>query len=139
MIQIIFGKRGSGKTKRIIDMANASIRESKGDVLFIDDDNRYMFDLKHQIRFINASEYGVQGEEKFFGFVNGILAGNFDVSLVFIDAFLHLVKTDKPDICKLEGFFEKLEALSERASVDFVISLSEDAELVPESIRKYRI
>ena len=58
MIQIIFGKRGSGKTKRIIDMANASIRESKGDVLFIDDDNRYMFDLKHQIRFVNASEYG---------------------------------------------------------------------------------
>lgn len=139
MIQIIFGKRGSGKTKRIIDMANASIRESKGDVLFIDDDNRYMFDLKHQIRFVNASEYGVQGEEKFFGFVNGILAGNFDVSLVFIDAFLHLVKTDKPDIVKLEGFFEKLEALSERASVDFVISLSEDAELVPESIRKYKI
>lgn len=120
-------------------MANASIRESKGDVLFIDDDNRYMFDLKHQIRFVNASEYGVQGEEKFFGFVNGILAGNFDVSLVFIDAFLHLVKTDKPDIVKLEGFFEKLEALSERASVDFVISLSEDAELVPESIRKYKI
>lgn len=139
MIQIIFGKRGSGKTKRIIDMANASIRESKGDVLFIDDDNRYMFDLKHQIRFVNASEYGVQGEEKFFGFVNGILAGNFDVSLIFIDAFLHLVKTDKPDIYKLEGFFEKLEALSERASVDFVISLSEDAELVPESIRKYKI
>lgn len=139
MIQIIFGKRGSGKTKRIIDMANASIRESKGDVLFIDDDNRYMFDLKHQIRFINASEYGVQGEDKFFGFVNGILAGNFDVSLVFIDAFLHLVKTDKPDIYKLEGFFDKLAALSERASVDFIISLSEDAELVPESIRKYKI
>lgn len=139
MIQIIFGKRGSGKTKRIIDMANASIRESKGDVLFIDDDNRYMFDLKHQIRFINASEYGVQGEEKFFGFVNGILAGNFDVSLVFIDAFLHMVKTDKPDIYKLESFFEKLEALSERSSVDFVISMSEDAELVPESIRKYKI
>jgi hypothetical protein len=139
MIQIIFGKRGSGKTKRIIDMANASIRESKGDVLFIDDDNRYMFDLKHQIRFVNASEYGVQGEEKFFGFVNGILAGNFDVSLIFIDAFLHMVKTDKPDIYKLEGFFDKLAALSERSSVDFVISLSEDAELVPESIRKYRI
>lgn len=139
MIQIIFGKRGSGKTKRIIDMANASIRESKGDVLFIDDDNRYMFDLKHQIRFVNASEYGVQGEDKFLGFVNGILAGNFDVSLVFIDAFLHLVKTDKPDIAKLEGFFQQLEALSERASVDFIISLSEDAELVPESIRKYKI
>lgn len=139
MIQIIFGKKGSGKTKRILDMANASIREAKGDVLFIDDDNRYMFDLKHQVRFINASEYGVEGEDKFYGFLNGILAGNFDVSLIFIDAFLHLVKTDKPDIPTLENFFEKLEALSERATVDFIISLSEDAELVPESIRKFKI
>ena len=42
MIQIIFGKRGSGKTKRIIDMANASVGEQKGSVLFIDDDSRYM-------------------------------------------------------------------------------------------------
>lgn len=55
MIQIIFGKRGSGKTKRIIDMANASVGEQKGSVLFIDDDSRYMYDLKHQIRFIDAS------------------------------------------------------------------------------------
>lgn len=139
MIQIIFGKRGSGKTKRILDMANTSIKESKGDVLFIDDDNRYMFDLKHQVRFINASEYGVQGEDSFYGFINGILAGNFDVSTIFIDAFLHMVKTDKPDIHKLENFFVKLAETSERCSVDFIISFSEDPELVPESIRKYQI
>ena len=139
MIQIIFGKRGSGKTKRIIDLANESIKEQKGDVLFIDDDNRYMFDLRHEIRFVNAGEYGVQGAEKFMGFINGIMAGNFDVSLVFIDAFLRLVKTDKPDIYQLEDFFGELEALSARCKVDFVISLSEDATLVPDPIRKFAI
>ena len=139
MIQIIFGKRGSGKTKRIIDMANASISEQKGSVLFIDDDNRYMYDLKHQIRFINASEYDIKGETLFTGFLNGILASNFDVSLVFIDAFLHLVDTAKPDIFKLEGFFQMLEKLSEHSHANFVISLSEDPALVPESIRKYQI
>lgn len=139
MIQIIFGKRGSGKTKRIIDMANASISEQKGSVLFIDDDNRYMYDLKHQIRFINASEYDIKGETLFTGFLNGILASNFDVSLVFIDAFLHLVDTAKPDIYKLEGFFQMLEKLSEHSHANFVISLSEDPALVPECIRKYQI
>lgn len=139
MIQIIFGKRGSGKTKRIIDLANDSLKEQKGDVLFIDDDNRYMFDLRHEIRFVNASDYGVAGQEKFMGFIKGILAGNFDVSLVFIDAFLHLVKTDKPDIPALEPFFVELEALSETSNVNFVISFSEDPELVPASIRKYEI
>lgn len=139
MIQIIFGKRGSGKTKRIIDLANDSLKEQKGDVLFIDEDNRYMFDLRHEIRFVNASEYHVRGQEKFMGFIKGIMAGNFDVSLVFIDAFLRLTKTDKPDIPELEPFFVELEDLSNRNNVNFIISLSEDAELVPESIRKFAI
>lgn len=139
MIQIIFGKRGSGKTKRIIDLANEAIKEQKGDVLFIDDDNRYMFDLRHEIRFVNAGEYGIHGPERFMGFINGIMAGNFDVSLVFIDAFLRLLECDKPDIYRLEPFFNELDELSGRCNVDFVISLSEDAALVPEPIRKFAI
>ncbi len=139
MIQIIFGKRGSGKTKRIIDLANESIKEQKGDVLFVDDDNRYMFDLRHEIRFINAGEYGIHGPERFMGFINGIMAGNFDVGLVFIDAFLRLLECDKPDIFKLQPFFVELEELSSRCNVNFVISLSEDADLVPDDIRKYAI
>jgi len=139
MIQIIFGKRGSGKTKRIIDLANGAIKEQKGDVLFIDDDNRYMFDLRHEVRFVNAGEYDVHGADKFMGFIKGILAGNFDVSLVFIDAFLRLVQVDKPDIYTLDGFFGEMEELSSRCNVDFVISLSEDAGLVPEPIRKFAI
>jgi len=139
MIQIIFGKRGSGKTKRIIDLANEAIKEQKGDVLFIDDDNRYMFDLRHEIRFVNAGEYGVRGVDKFIGFINGIMAGNFDVSLVFIDAFLRLVQVDKPDIFTLDDFFDELEELSSRCNVDFVISLSEDPALVPEAIRRFAI
>ena len=55
MIQVIAGKKGSGKTKRIIDMANQASQESKHDIVFIDDDNRYMFDLRHEVRFINAA------------------------------------------------------------------------------------
>ena len=139
MIQIIFGKRGSGKTKRILHLANESIKEQRGDVLFIDDDNRYMFDLRHEIRFVNAGEYGARGVAKFIGFINGIMAGNFDVSLVFIDAFLRLVQVSHPDIHTLEGFFDELEEISTRCNVDFVISFSEDAELVPDRIRNYAI
>ncbi len=58
MIQVIAGKKGSGKTKRIIDMANVASRDSKHDIVFIDDDARYMYDLRHEVRFINAGEYG---------------------------------------------------------------------------------
>ena len=102
VIQIIFGKKGSGKTKRILDMANASVK----------------------------------GEDSFYGFLAGILAGNYDISVIYVDAFLKLVKTDAAD---LVDFFAKLETLVANAGCDMIISFSEDAANVPESIRKYQI
>ena len=136
MIQVIFGKKGSGKTKRILDMANASVKEAKGNVLFVDDDKSYTLSLKPQIRFIDASEYQVKGVEPFYGFLAGILAGNYDISIIYIDAFLKLVKADADG---LVDFFAKLERLVAEAGCDMVISFSEDAANVPESIRKYQI
>ena len=136
MIQIIFGKKGSGKTKRILDMANASVNEAKGNVLFVDDDRRYTLSLKPQVRFIDASEYAVKGVEPFYGFLAGILAGNYDISVVYIDAFLKLVNATEE---QLIAFFTKLERLVESANSDIVISYSEDTANVPECIRKYQI
>lgn len=136
MIQIIFGRKGSGKTKRILDMANASIKEAKGNVLFVDDDKSYTLSLKPQVRFIDASEYEVKGKDSFYGFLAGILAGNYDISVIYIDAFLKLVKADSDE---LEAFFAKLEKLVSGAGCDMIISYSEDAANVPESIRKYQI
>ena len=136
MIQIIFGKKGSGKSKRSLDMANASVNEAKGNVLFVDDDRRYTLSLKPQVRFIDASEYAVKGVESFYGFLAGILAGNYDISVVYIDAFLKLVNATEE---QLIAFFAKLERLVESANCDIVISYSEDTANVPECIRKYQI
>lgn len=136
MIQVIHGKKGSGKTKRIIDMTNDSITEQHGDVIFIDDDNRYMFDLRHQVRFVNAGEYGIANPEMFYGFLCGMLSQNFDVSRIFVDAFLKLVNTT-PD--KTEWFFEHLEQLSEKHNILFVLSVSCDDAEAPEFIKKYFI
>ena len=136
MIQIIFGKKGSGKTKRILDMANASVKEAKGNVLFVDDDKSYTLSLKPQVRFVDASEYTVKGKDSFYGFLAGILAGNYDISVIYVDAFLKLAKTDEEG---LVDFFGKLEKLVANANCDVVISYSEDAQNVPESIRKYQI
>jgi hypothetical protein len=134
VIQVIHGRKGSGKTKRIIDLANHSIKESKSDVLFIDDDNRYMFDLRHEVRFINAGEYGLSSPEMFLGFLCGLLAQNFDVGIIFIDAFLKLVRVE---LDNSQWFFQRLEDLSRRHEVDFVLSVSEDEENLPEFVRKH--
>ena len=136
MIQVIHGKKGSGKTKRILDMANAAIKEHKGDVIFIDDDNRYMFDLRHEVRFVNAGEYGTDSPEMFFGFLCGMLAQNFDISIIFVDAFKKLVKTE---VENTEEFFRRLDALSEAHNVSFILSVNCDDAIAPEFIKKYFI
>lgn len=136
MIQIIAGKKGSGKTKRLIDMTNNSIKDAKADVVFIDDDNRYMFDINSKVRFINAGEYGILNAEMFLGFLCGMLAQNFDVGLIFIDAFKKLVKIDLNDT---QWFLEKLSALCSKHNVDFVLSISEDPEALPEFMKGYLV
>ena len=105
MIQVIAGKKGSGKTKRIIDMANPASQESKHDIVFIDDDNRYMFDLRHEVRFINASEYDLLSDHMFMGFLCGVVAQNFDVGLIFIDAFKKLIHNE---LATSEWVFKRL-------------------------------
>ena len=136
MIQVIHGKKGSGKTKRILDMANAAIKEQNGDIIFVDDDNRYMFDLRHEVRFVNAGEYGCDSPEMFFGFLCGMLAQNFDISVIFVDAFLKLVKVEPEET---ERFFARLDDLSAKHNVQFVISVNVDDELAPEFMKKYFI
>ena len=136
MIQVIAGKKGSGKTKRIIDMANTASQESKHDIVFIDDDNRYMFDLRHEVRFINASEYDIANDQMFMGMLCGIVAQNFDLGLICIDAFKKLIKNE---LNTTEWFFQRLEAISQKHDVNFALSISADEDELPEFIKKYVI
>lgn len=141
MIQIILGDKGSGKTKRLIDLVNESLKNEHGDIIFIDDDKRYMYDLRHEIRFVDASEYPVGHKcttNEMLGFICGMLSANFDISLIAMDAFLKLVRTPLDDP-EMDAFFQKLEKLSQAHKCKFLISVSASSDAVPESIRKYAI
>lgn len=141
MIQIILGDKGSGKTKRLIDLVNDSLKQEHGDIIFIDDDKRYMYDLRHEIRFVDASEYPVGHKStatEMLGFICGMLSTNFDVTLVAMDAFMKLVRTPLED-AEMQVFFEKLEKLSESSHCNFLISVSAASDAVPEYIHKYVI
>ena len=136
MIQIIHGKKGSGKTKKILDMAIQSVKTTTGDVVFVDDDARYMYDLPHEVRFVIASEYGVNSPDMCLGFLSGMLTQNFDISIVFVDAFMKLVKAPAEE---LKPFFDRLRVISEAHHVDFVISASIDDAVAPDFLREYYI
>ncbi|MBQ3278223.1 MAG: twitching motility protein PilT [Clostridia bacterium] len=136
MIQVIAGRKGSGKTKRLIDLTNTTAREAAHDVIFLDDDNRYMFDVDHKVRFINAEDYHIHSAEMFIGFLCGIISSNFDLGTVFVDAFLKLCHTE---LDKTEPIVNTLVELGAKHQVDFVLSLSADPEELPEYLKKYLI
>ena len=139
MIQVILGSKGSGKTKRLIDITNEALKVEHGNVVFIDDDKRYMYDLRHEIRFVDASEYPAADKgsaDAFLAFICGMLAVNFDITMVSIDAFKKLIKDD---LSTTKEFFKGLEKLSEDHHCNFVISISAPAEEVPDFIRAYAV
>lgn len=133
MVEVICGKKGSGKTKRMIALANQSVGNSKGNIIFIDDDTRYMYDLERGIRFINASEYDIKEANAFIGFLNGLRAQDFDLQVVFIDGFLKILDTE---IFLLSDFFKRLQAFAKANDVRVVVSVSGDAADMPEYVKE---
>ena len=134
LIRVIFGEKGTGKTKQIIDMANEMVKESTGSMVFVDDDNRYMFDLKHEIRFVDASEYQIDSPKMFYGFICGLAAQDYDLEAVFIDGFLKIVNHPLED---LEELFHNLDALSKKFNLHITISVSGNPKKTPEFMKKY--
>ena len=45
MVQIIAGKKGKGKTKHLLDMANAAIKGANGTVVYLDKSAQHMYEL----------------------------------------------------------------------------------------------
>ena len=124
MIRVIFGEKGTGKTKQIIDMANEAIKSAKGSIVFIDSDSQYMYEVKSTIRYVDASEYHIEGPKMFFGFISGMAAQDFDLECLYIDRFMNIVHHP---LETLEGLFADLVDFTERTKIDLVISISGEA------------
>ena len=137
MIQILIGEKGEGKTKRLIDMSNEAGKLSDGHIVFIDDDNRHMYDLHYNIRFVDTTGFKMEDQRIFFGFICGILSQDGDIEKIYIDGLNNIVKYMTDD--DLFAFITELEKLSEKANVDFVMTISRDKETVPEALKSYLI
>lgn len=136
MIKIIYGKKGSGKTKKIIESANAASEVSKGSVAFLFNNKDYICELKHQVRFVDTTEYGIIGAYNFYGFVSGLIASNFDLETIYVDGFLKHM--DRP-MTQLEDLFIKLKPLCEQHRVDLILSVSADKEEIPSFMQEYLV
>lgn len=132
MIQLIFGEKGSGKTKKILELANQGAEQAKGSVVFIDDDERYMYDLNLSVRFINATEFALSGPKMFYGFLCGIAASDHDLECIVIDSFMHLVHHE---LYSLKEMFDQLKVFSEKHGIRLILSLSCTPEQLPDFLK----
>jgi hypothetical protein len=134
MIHVFCNKRGSGKTKALISMANDKVENSKGHVVYIDDDKRHLFDLNRNIRFIATDAYKLKDYNCLYGFLCGIISEDYDVDTIFIDGLFNIVRGDIKDAAHL--FFD-LEKLSQEYNIEFYINVNHEEVEVPEFMKKY--
>ena len=137
MVQLIIGLKGSGKTKKLVDMVRAAVKEETGDVVVIERERKLTYDIPYQARLIDASSYDIGSYEFLKGLICGVHAGNYDITHFFIDNFYKLV-SDK-SVEALETFLAWLDRFSAQEKISFVVSISADPETVSEQVRQYMI
>ena len=134
MIKVIYGAKGTGKTKQMIDAANAAVAKAKGHLIYITDSKRYMYDLEREVRFIDTSEYDIAGEAALCGFVKGVIAGNHDNEYVFIDGVVRIA--GKP-VQELAAFFYMLDKVAKNNSMVITVAVSAAKEELPDFVTKF--
>lgn len=135
MIEFVYGAKGSGKTKKMIDMANAEVENAKGEILFVNDRDKYRVTVDTKIRFVNSGDFEIKGEDELYGFISGVIAGNYDVDVVYIDNLLRILDAEGPD--DIAGILEKLDKVQKKQSIKFVLSLSCEESTVPDCVKNY--
>lgn len=134
MLKVIYGPKGTGKTKIIIDEANGKVASAKGHMIFITNTKRYMYDLHRDIRLIDTEDYDIAGEEALCGFVKGAVAANNDNEYLFIDGAARIAGKELKDMA---AFYYMLERLSEENNLTVYVTVSSAKEDLPDFIAKY--
>ncbi|WHH60261.1 hypothetical protein [Petroclostridium sp. X23] len=134
MIKVIMGSKGTGKTKRLIDLANTSATEGLGDVVYIDSDNHHIYDLNHKIRFIDTSQFAIDQFCVFYGFICGIISEDFDISNIYIDGVFEIVDESMEF---LEEFLNNVKKVADQFNISVVMTITGDPNEAPEFIKEY--
>ena len=131
MVKLIVGKKGTGKTKKLISLANEAVENSNGNVVVIEKGAKLTYDVTHKARLIDTEQYSISGYEAFFGFLSGICAGNYDVTDVLVDSTL---KIGGQDFTAFSEFIEKINTLATQSDTKFTFLVSADEKELPASL-----
>lgn len=137
MVKLILGLKGSGKTKRLVDLVREAVNMENGDVVCIEKEKKLTYDIPYQARLIEAGSYDTGSYEFIKGFICGLHSGNYDITHVFVDNFYKIVSNKDP--VSFGEFLSWLDDFSEKENIEFVISVTMDPDTVGDAIKKFMI
>ena len=129
MVEIIAGKKGKGKTKYLLDKVNTSLESASCNIVYLDKSQKHMHELSNKVRLINVGDYPISNCDEFLGFICGIVSQDYDLQEMYLDSFLTIAKLSYD---QLVHEIEKLDIISEKFNVKFVLSVSKDEADLPE-------
>ena len=135
MVELLIGTKGTGKTKVLIQNVNEASASAEGNVVFISNNtSQNMYDITSKVRMADTSDFEISSWDEFFGFICGIVSGNFDITNIFVDGTLKIVGGN---LDGFDAFLAKIEALGKKFDINFELSVSVDKDAAPEYIKKY--
>ncbi|MCI6035794.1 MAG: twitching motility protein PilT [Firmicutes bacterium] len=132
MVQLIVGNKGKGKTKHLLEKVNLQVKETKGNIVYLDKSTKHMYELNNKVRLIDVSQYMITNHDEFTGFICGIVSQDHDLEQMFLDSFLKIACLENEDITPV---VDKLEKISQNYGIDFVLSVSMDESELPEALK----
>lgn len=136
MIKLLIGKKGTGKTKALIERVNAASSVAKGNVVFVSNNtSSAIFDISRNVRMTDTTDFDIANYSEFEGFICGIISGNYDITNIFVDGLFKIVNGDNLD--GLENFLTRLEKISVKFDISFVLTLSIDVNEAPDYVKKF--
>ena len=132
MVEIIAGEKGKGKTKYLLDKVNTSIESATGNIVYLDKSQKHMHELSNKVRLINVADYPITNCDEFIGFICGIVSQDYDLQEMYLDSFLTIGNITDDLIVHA---IEKLDIISEKYGVKFVLSVSKNEADLPESAK----
>ena len=130
MVEIIAGEKGKGKTKYLLDKVNDSVKSASGNIVYLDKSQKHMYELNNKVRLINVMDYPITNCDEFIGFICGIVSQDNDLEEMYLDSFLTIASVDSES--EITTAIEKLDVISEKYKVKFIISVSKNIDDLPE-------
>lgn len=129
MIEIIAGEKGKGKTKILLDKVNEAVKTVGGSIVYLDKSQKHMYELDNKVRLVNVADFPISNCDEFLGFICGIVSSDHDLHEMYLDSFLTISGMKDEEFTHA---IEKLDVISEKYKVKFILSISMDASKLPE-------